>query len=199
MGKRICSIDGCDSSVLARGWCCKHYNRWQKHGDPTVLLIARHDGDVQERFWAKVDKTDSCWNWTATVTSKYYGSYRVDRRRTVPAHRFAYELAVGPIPDDMEIDHRCHNTRCVNPSHLRLATPSQNCENRRGARSDSASGVRGVGWSACHQRWIARVYHKGRYVYSRSFRNREDAERAVISARNRYHTFNDMDRNPQGS
>jgi hypothetical protein len=59
-----------------------------------------------ERFWEKVDKTSGCWLWTAALW-KGYGRIAVGRRM-VKAHRFSYELLIGPIPDGMTIDHRCH-------------------------------------------------------------------------------------------
>lgn len=91
--------------------------------------------DVVERFWAKVDKTEGCWNWTG-VLLRGYGQFAY-RRRMVLAHRFAYELLVGPIPDGLVIDHLCRNPRCVNPAHLEPVTPRENV-------------LRGVGPSAVH-------------------------------------------------
>lgn len=81
-----------------------------------------------ERFWAKVRKTDGCWLWTASTNGRPgYGIFRggVGRdkygsSRWALAHRFAYELAHGPIPAGMEIDHRCRTRLCVNPAHMEL-------------------------------------------------------------------------------
>ena len=54
-------------------------------------------------------------------------------RKIIPAHRYAWEREHGPIPDGMFIDHACHAPACVLVEHLRLATPQQNSQNRRGA------------------------------------------------------------------
>lgn len=91
-----------------------------------------------DRFWAKVTKTDTCWLWGAASARGGYGSFRANGR-THRAHRFAYELHYGPIPDGLHLDHQCHNTdpscpggeaclhrRCVNPAHLEPATPREN-------------------------------------------------------------------------
>lgn len=157
------------------------------------MLLVIHPGDAEQRFWAKVHKTDTCWNWTA-FTNRGYGTFQFEGK-SVLAHRFAYKAVVGEIPKGMQVDHKCHNRRCVNPDHLRLATPKQNNENHRGEpRPGNTSGVRGVSWRSSTQRWVAQVRHNGQMVYARTFRNLEDAEAAVIAKRNQFHTFNDADR-----
>lgn len=96
---------------------------------------------LEERFWARVEKTDDCWNWTGAKNSYGYGSIREsscsDRR--VPAHRVAYEQLVGPIPAGLTIDHLCRNRACVNPQHLEPATHRTNI-------------LRGVSFSAVNAR-----------------------------------------------
>jgi len=81
--------------------------------------------ELDERFWAKVEPTGFCWNWTASKNELGYG--RINRSgRTVKAHRYAYEQLVGPIPDGLELDHLCVNPSCVNPDHLEAVTYSDN-------------------------------------------------------------------------
>lgn len=80
-------------------------------------------------FWARVNKTDQCWTWTGAHFWSGYARVKYCGRDTV-AHRVAYELAVGPIPKGLEIDHLCRNRGCVRPDHLEPVTHSVN--ERRG-------------------------------------------------------------------
>lgn len=91
----------------------------------------------------RVDQISGCWNWTGATWGhpRYkqhsYGQIRVGDKRT-SAHVFAYQCAVGPIPEGLEVDHLCRNKLCVNPSHLELVTHQENCKRRK--RSDPPSG-----------------------------------------------------------
>jgi hypothetical protein len=82
----------------------------------------------RRRFWSKVDsmgpragRLGRCWVWKAATTGKGYGYVRLGGRMK-RAHRIAWEWANGPIPDDLELDHRCRRRACVRPSHLRAVT-----------------------------------------------------------------------------
>lgn len=189
----ICSIDGCSTSVLCRGWCSKHYQRWQRHGDPVAMLIHRHEGTPEERFWAKVNKTDGCWLWTARTNAFGYGSASLGHERSALAHRVAYEYANGPIPKGMELDHVCRTRACVRPDHLRLATRKQNNENQ-GLRCDNTSGVRGVSWLPKQGKWLAQVHHNKTCYRVGLFLDLGEAEEAVKAKRNELFSHNVLDR-----
>ena len=80
---------------------------------------------VEPRFLAKVNKTETCWLWTAWIERNGYGRFWLDGRQH-GAHRVAYELYVGPIPEGLEIDHLCRVKHCVRPDHLEAVTASEN-------------------------------------------------------------------------
>ena len=105
--------------------------------------VGRPSIPAEVRFWAKTQKTDTCWNWTDSPTREGYGRIRVGESKLL-AHRYSWELhGLEPL-DGRPLDHRCHNTMCVNPEHLRIVTPSQNNQNRAGAQRGNQTGVRGV-------------------------------------------------------
>lgn len=83
-----------------------------------------------ERFMRHVAvQSDGCWLWTGTVNANGYGTISTRRERpcrTSRAHRIAYELLVGSIPDGLELDHKCRVRRCVNPEHLEAVTRKVN-------------------------------------------------------------------------
>jgi hypothetical protein len=86
-------------------------------------------GTEADRFWRKVDKTETCWLWTAGTTGGY-GHFRPARSVPVLAHRYTYEQMCGPVAEGMELDHLCRVPRCVNPAHLEPVTHAENV--RRG-------------------------------------------------------------------
>lgn len=110
------------------------------------------------------------------------------------AHRVAYAVEVGPIPDGAMIDHRCHTKRCVNPQHLQIADNTANQQNRAGSQTNSRSGVRGVHWFAAGSRWRVQVKAGGRVHSGGLFADLEEAERAAVALRNRLMTNNLADR-----
>jgi hypothetical protein len=125
MPDRTCSIEGCTSKVQARGWCSMHYTRWRRTGDPSPEVAAQVKGDDRRRFWSKANRADGCWEWSGTIDVQGYGVFAVDSHPR-SAHRYSYELLVGPIPEGLQIDHLCRNRRCVNPDHLEAVTAKVN-------------------------------------------------------------------------
>jgi hypothetical protein len=88
-------------------------------------------GTLVERFWSKVGPglgPVECWLWTAGTNAKGYGTIGRGGAggRAALAHRIAWELVRGPMPDGLELDHLCRVRRCVNPAHLEAVTHAEN-------------------------------------------------------------------------
>lgn len=87
---------------------------------------------LAERFWEKVDRSagpESCWLFQGARNASGYGVlHRSDGTRL--AHRVAYELTNGPIPDGLHLCHSCDNPPCCNPSHVSPGTDQDNSDDR---------------------------------------------------------------------
>jgi hypothetical protein len=108
----------------ARGWV-----RGQRIPFAFRHVLRTRRIDVRARFESFIEKTDGCWEWTGGVQSSGYGTFNVPETAgggSRLAHRFSYELHVGPIPAGLEIDHLCRNRRCVRPDHLDAVTHREN-------------------------------------------------------------------------
>lgn len=92
------------------------------------------DARLPERFWDKVmpEPNSGCWLWTGSTLPPWHYGRLSYRGRYDLAHRIAYHELVGPIPDGLELDHRCKNPTCCNPAHLEAVTHLENVR-----RSDS--------------------------------------------------------------
>jgi hypothetical protein len=95
------------------------------------------NSSIKERFFQKVNKTNSCWLWTGALSSRGYGSFGVNGKTTA-AHRYSYQMHIGEIPKGLVICHTCDTPSCVNPDHLWAGTQSENMKdmfnkNRHGA------------------------------------------------------------------
>lgn len=83
--------------------------------------------NTAEDVWKKIDVRgpDECWLWLFSVSTSGYGQFYFSGRLHT-AHRVAYELVKGPIPDGLQLDHLCRNRRCCNPAHLDPVTCAEN-------------------------------------------------------------------------
>lgn len=95
-------------------------------------------GSRYRPFWAWVEKTETCWLWKGRLNNKGYGQASLKGRMRL-AHRLAWELLRGPIPEGAVLDHLCRVRRCVNPDHLEPVTTRENL-------------LRGEGLAAIHAR-----------------------------------------------
>lgn len=108
---------------------------------------------MRDKFWSKVNKTETCWLWAGPFAGKGYGQLNADGKRW-RASRLAYTLECGPIPDGMFVCHHCDTPACVRPDHLFLGTNSDN------ARDAAAKGRNGMQRHPERSSWYGRNANK---------------------------------------
>lgn len=128
------------------------------------------------RFASKIVTGTGCWGFTGATTSRGYGSLSHEGR-IWSAHRLAYTLLVGPIPDGMTIDHLCFNKRCCNPAHLEAVTGSENTRRAFAAGvSKSPTAIRNSAKTRCDR---GHEFNAGNtYIDHRGHRQCRECKRA---------------------
>lgn len=133
-----CAVDGCSDEVKSRGYCVRHYRKWQRHGDPlhgkSISKSRRlpRSAPIDERFWIKVDVRgpNECWLWLGGITVHGYGVFRGTEVREVfgteLAHRIAWLLDGRDLDSDLTLDHLCFTRLCVNAQHIEQVTQAIN-------------------------------------------------------------------------
>ena len=104
-------------------WTTKYVRARQERWPPTGFDFGRFGQTemtrtLDERFWAKVNRSGDCWLWQGGLYNNGYGCFRLSAFAGALAHRFAYQSMIGPIPEGLQLDHLCRVRQCVNPSHL---------------------------------------------------------------------------------
>lgn len=182
-----CSVAACEGTAIKRGMCGKHYQRVQRLGTTELNRPTE-----EQRFWAKVRKTQTCWLWTGGKRGRY-GFFNVPPT-TIGAHRWSYIHAQGEIPPGLVIDHICHVPLCVNPAHLQAVSVSENAQNLIRPPRSNKSGIRGVYWDATNRKWVGQATVNGRTYSAGHHTTKEQAADAVRELRLKIHTNNLSDR-----
>lgn len=121
--KATCSFPGCGARRYVADLCAGHYCQRRK-GVPLRPILRT----LEQRFWAKVNKTDGCWLWTGATNHLGYGQISIGNRRLDMAHRVSLRMAGVVIPEGYDVDHLCRVRRCVRPDHLEPVTHAENMD-----------------------------------------------------------------------
>src|ERR1039458_6458294 len=113
----------CPRAAQSRGMCANHYTIWYQAGGKEVTYRhAKKHEDLLTRLEARtvINPGTGCWDLQMAL-SPVHVSLRWNGKRTA-AHRLAYELLVGPVPEDFDVDHMCERGQCWKPLHLEPVT-----------------------------------------------------------------------------
>lgn len=118
-----CSASGCESTAKSKGLCTKHYTRLIRYGDIQTTKIIVGD-DISRFMSSMVVSSTGCWEWSK-FRKNGYGIAGLNGKLE-QAHRAAWMVFKGDIPEGMQVNHKCNNRPCINPDHLYICDQVQN-------------------------------------------------------------------------
>lgn len=123
---RLCSIPKCGKPVKSKSLCSRHYKRLWQYGDPLSGRTPVGEPLAFLETSSKTDEADKCILWPYSQDKRGYGQIRMNGRMTRAA-RIICQWATGSAPTiNHHAAHGCGNASCVNPHHIRWATPKEN-------------------------------------------------------------------------
>lgn len=164
-------------------------NQYEVRGDITAIFLNRNNGDVLETLidtadLERVKQFQNKWysNWSP-LTQSFYCHGKVN------GVHYGLHRWIVQCPANMQVDHFNNDTLDNRRENLRVATPSENMQNRNGANSNARSGARGVHWESDRKKWRGLVRVKGKRIDLGRFDAIQEAEEAVKRARAEYMPF----------
>jgi hypothetical protein len=110
-----------------------HYARWKRHGDVHHPSVPRTPGTLEQRLWRRLTSkpAEGCWSAKGgKQRDNYVMIWSDDHAHLLYAHRVAYELTYGPIPEGKIVCHSCDNPPCIRPDHLFLGEDIDNMRDK---------------------------------------------------------------------
>ena len=165
--------------MRARGLCSSHYSQLV-YGKGPIGPIISYRGTPEQRFWEKVEKTDTCWLWKGALDARRYGRFNYNGL-TQAAHRVVL-LLQGVELGSSHVDHLCRVHVCVNPAHLELVSNAENMRRslpyRTWPRAEFCYKGHPITTAPGGYRWCYTCRQEGKKTPSAHARNKERRERA---------------------
>lgn len=130
-----CKIHGCKNTATGRGWCHAHYMRWYHTGNVQADVPLQKKAPMGALFQYYCEHvqnatTDECMRWPFAYNSRGRAVMKVGDKQ-VRVHRYTCEEKNGPPPTpEHHAAHNCGHDWCINPNHVRWATPSENNQDK---------------------------------------------------------------------